>query len=43
MTDKDTKLVRYCKFHMALMANFILKETPMKEICDIFECNRGIV
>jgi len=33
MTEADFKLVRYCRFYMALMANQILKETPMPEIC----------
>lgn len=44
MTDADTKLVRYCKFYMALMANYILKETPVPEICLLFgNCSRGVV
>jgi len=28
---------------MALIANEILKETPVQEICDTFKCNRGAV
>lgn len=44
MTEEDFKLVRYSRFYMALMANCILKETPIPEICAIFgNCNRGIV
>ena len=44
MTEQDFKLVRYCKFYMALMANYILQETPIPEICASFgNVNRGIV
>ena len=44
LNDHDRALVRYCKFYMALMANEILKETPMTDICQAFgKCSRGIV
>lgn len=44
MSEGDFKLVRYCRFYMALMANYILCETPMPEICHIFgDCSRGQV
>ena len=44
MTEADFKLVRYSRFYMALMANEILKETPIIEICAMFgNCNRGVV
>ena len=44
MNEENFKLVRYCKFYMALMAHYILIETPMPEICAEFgNCSRGIV
>ena len=44
MSEADHKLVRYCRFYMALMANCILQETPTPEICILFgNCSRGIV
>ena len=43
-TEADYKLVRYCKFYMALQANEILKETPVPEICRKFGgCPRGTI
>lgn len=35
------KLIKYCKFYMALMAYEILKETPVNKICEAFKCNKG--
>jgi DNA polymerase theta len=44
LTPEDLKLIRYCKFYMALMANEVLKESPITEICAAFgNCNRGQV
>jgi hypothetical protein len=43
VTEKDEKLIKYCKFYSALMTLEILKETPMPEICDMFKCQRGNV
>ena len=43
MTAADFKLVTYSRFYMALMANEILKEKPMSEICMDFNCQRGQV
>jgi hypothetical protein len=33
LSPEDERLVRYCKFYMALIMNEILKETPINEIC----------
>ncbi len=31
LTPEDQKLVRYCKFYMALIMNEILKEMPISK------------
>jgi len=36
MSDEDKKLVKYCKFYMAMILTELLKETPISEICWIF-------
>eukprot|EP00347_Sterkiella_histriomuscorum_P009329 403341625 len=41
LTAEEQKLVRYCKFYMAMIMNEILKETPQNEICNIFNIKRG--
>ena len=33
MSPEDKELVKYCKFHMAMILNDILKETPIHELC----------
>jgi hypothetical protein len=43
LSNDQRVLIRHCKFYMALIANEILKETPVQEICDTFKCNRGAV
>ncbi|TNV86103.1 hypothetical protein FGO68_gene147 [Halteria grandinella] len=43
LRPEDEKLVKYCKFYMALQMNEILKETPITEICQQFQCKRGDV
>ena len=43
-TENDYRLIRHCKFYMALQANEILKETPVPEICRMFgNCSRGVI
>jgi len=32
LTSEEEKLVRYCKFYMALQINEILKETPISKL-----------
>lgn len=40
--DEETlQLIKYCKFYMAMVINEILKETPVAEICRLFEVKRG--
>ena len=41
MSAEDEKLVRYCKFYLALILNDILKETPINELCQQYHCKRG--
>jgi hypothetical protein len=44
LTAENIKLIRYCKFYMAMMANEVLKESPIAEICMLFgNCNRGTI
>ena len=43
LDDKQRDMIKYCKFYMALVANEVLKETPISEICDTFKCSRGQV
>ena len=43
LDEKQKEMIKYCKFYMALMANEVLKETPISEICDMFKCGRGQV
>jgi hypothetical protein len=35
------ELIKYCKFYQAIILNDILKETPMAELCKIYNTKRG--
>ena len=43
LTDDNKLLIKHCKFFMALIANEVLKETPMKDIADMFGVQRSVV
>ena len=41
LSGSSLELVKYCKFYMAMIMNEILKETPIKDICLMFNLKRG--
>lgn len=43
MDEATRTLLKHCKFYMALIANEILRETPISEICETFSCQRGFI
>ena len=41
LNSEDEKIIKYSKFFMAMILNEILKETPIKDLENVWELGRG--